>query len=136
MVAAVIRTAFVQPTGEEAGQQWRETTDRLRDRFPRLGALMDEAEEDVPAFTGFPKEHGKQIASTNPLERVNKKIKRRSTVIGIFPNHGAIMRLVGALVVEQNKEWHLTRRYMSHESLAKVINSDPENKLLEAGEVA
>ncbi len=97
---------------------------------------MDEAEAEVPAFTGFPREHWKQIASTNPLERVNKEIKRRSNVIGIFPNDGAIMRLVGALVVEQSEEWHLTRRYMSHESLAKVINPDLENKLLEAGEVA
>ena len=136
MVAAVIRTAFVQPTGKEASEQWRETADRLRDRFPKLGSLMDDAEADVLAFTGFPKEHWKQIASTNPLERVNKEIKRRSNVIGIFPNDGAIIRLVGALVVEQNEEWHLTRRYMSHESLVKVINPDLESKLLEAREVA
>lgn len=136
MVAAVIRTAFVQPTGAEATAQWRETADRLRKRFPKLGILMDQAESDVLAFTGFPKEHWKQIASTNPIERVNKEIKRRSNVIGIFPNDGAITRLVGALVVEQNEEWHLTRRYMSHESLARVINPDLETKLLEPREVA
>jgi len=137
MVAAVIRTAFVQPTREEAVAQWRETADRLRERFEKLGALMDEAEADVLAFMGFPKDHWKKIASTNPLERVNKEIKRRSNVVGIFPNDAAIMRLVGALIVEQNEEWHLTRRYMSNESLAKVIKPDPENKLLEArGEVA
>ena len=136
MVAAVIRTAFVQPTREEAVAQWRETADRLRQRFEKLGTLMDEAEADVLAFMGFPKEHWKKIASTNPLERVNKEIKRRSNVVGIFPNDAAIMRLVGALIVEQNEEWHLTRRYMSHESLAKVIQPDPENKLLEAREVA
>jgi putative transposase len=136
MVAAVIRTAFVQPTREEAVAQWRETADRLRERFEKLGALMDEAEADVLAFMGFPKDHWKKIASTNPLERVNKEIKRRSNVVGIFPNDAAIMRLVGALIVEQNEEWHLTRRYMSNESLAKVIKPDPENKLLEAREVA
>jgi putative transposase len=136
MVAAMIRTAFVQPSREEAVAQWRENADRLRERFEKLGSLLDEAEADVLAFMGFPKEHWKQIASTNPLERVNKEIKRRSNVIGIFPNDAAIMRLVGALVVEQNEEWHLTRRYMSNESLAKVIKPDPENKLLEAREVA
>ena len=97
---------------------------------------MDNAEAEVLAFTGFPKEHWKQIASTNPLERLNKEIKRRSNVIGIFPNDRAILRLVGALMVEQNEEWRLTRRYMSHESLARVINPDLETKLLEPGEVA
>ena len=136
MVAAVIRTAFVQPTREEAVAQWRETADRLRKRFEKLGALMDEAEADVLAFMGFPKDHWKKIASTNPLERVNKEIKRRSDVVGIFPNDGAITRLIGALIVEQNEEWHLTRRYMSHESLAKVIHPDLEKKLLETREVA
>ena len=97
MIAAVIPTAFVQPTGKETGERWRETAARLRDRFPRLGTLTDDAETDVLAFTGFPKaDFGrpstwKHIASTNPLERVNKEIKRRSDVIGIFPNDGAIM---------------------------------------------
>ena len=118
------------------GATWSETADRLRERFPKLGTLMDEAESDVLAFTGFPKEHWKQIASTNPIERVNKEIKRRSNVIGIFPNDGAILRLVGALIIERNEEWHLTRRYMSNESLARVIAPAPENKLLEIREVA
>jgi transposase-like protein len=84
----------------------------------------------------FPKEHWKSIASTNPIERVNKEIKRRSNVIGIFPNDDAIMRLVGALVIEQNEEWHLTRRYMSYESLAKVVKSEQAKKLLEKQAVA
>lgn len=136
VVAAVIRTAFVQPTGTEAREQWRETVDRLRDRLPKLAALMDDAEAKVLAFTGFPKEHWKQIASTNPLERVNKEINRRSNVIGIFHNDAAIMRLVGSLIVEQSEELHLIRRYMSHESLVKVLNPDIESKLLEAREVA
>jgi putative transposase len=137
----VIRTAFVQPTRQEAVAQWRETADRLRQRFEKLGALMDESEADVLAFMGSPEDHWKKIASANPLERVNKEIKRRSNVRpyprpGSFPNDAAIMRLVGALIVEQNEEWHLTRRYMSNESLAKVIKPDPENKLLETREVA
>ena len=86
---------------------------------------MDAAEDDVLAFMAFPKEHWPQIASTNPLERVNKEIKRRSHVVGIFPNDQAIMRLVGALMAEQTEEWHITRRYMSQESLARVLNNDP-----------
>jgi putative transposase len=136
MVAAVIRTAFVQPTREEAVAQWRETADRMRDRFPKLAELMDAAEVDVLAHMGFPKEHWRQLASTNPLERVNKEIKRRANVIGIFPNDPAVLRLVGALVVEQTEEWHLTRRYMSQESLVKVLDAEAAQKLLEAKEVA
>ena len=136
MVAAVIRTAFVQPSHEEAVSQWRETADRMRDRFPKLATLMDDAEADVLAFMGFPKEHWRQLASTNPFERVNTEIKRRANVIGLFPNDAAIIRLVGALVVEQTEEWHLTQRYMSQESVAKVLAPIPAEKQLEAQEVA
>ena len=135
MVAAVIRTGFVQESQPDAQRQWRETADKLRQRFPRLGELMDDAEEDVLAFMAFPKEHWSQIASTNPLERVNKEIKRRSRVVGIFPNDAAIIRLVGALLVEQTEEWHITRRYMSQESLTKVLASD-SNLMIEEGEQA
>lgn len=124
MVAAVIRTAFVQEDQAQARAQWRETSDKLRERFPKLSALMDGAEDDVLAFMGFPKEHWPQLASTNPLERLNKEIKRRSRVIGIFPNNAAIVRLVGTLLAEQTDEWQVTRRYMSQESLARVISPD------------
>jgi putative transposase len=124
MVAAVIRTAFVQEGQAQARNQWRETADKLRERFPKLAALMDDAEDDVLAFMGFPKEHWPQLASTNPLERLNKEIKRRSRVIGIFPNNAAIVRLVGTLLAEQTDEWQVTRRYMSQESLARVISPD------------
>ena len=124
MVAAVIRTAFVQENQAQARQQWRETADKLRGRFPRLAELMDDAEDDVLAFMGFPKEHWPQLASTNPLERLNKEIKRRSRVIGIFPNNAAIIRLVGTLLAEQTDEWQVTRRYMSREALAKVVAPD------------
>ena len=136
MVAAVIRTAFVQENPQDAQRQWRETADKLRPRFPKLGDLMDAAEDDVLAFMAFPKEHWPQIASTNPLERVNKEIKRRSHVVGIFPNDQAIMRLVGALMAEQTEEWHITRRYMSQESLARVLNNDPPPLAIQGGEAA
>ena len=84
---------------------------------------MDTSEEDVLAYMAFPKEHWTQIHSTNPLERLNKEIKRRTNVVGIFPNDAAIIRLVGALLLEQNDEWALTRRYMSLESLARIVDN-------------
>jgi putative transposase len=125
MVAAAIRTAFVQEDQAQARSQWRETADKLRARFPRLSALMDDAEESVLAFMGFPKEHWPQLSSTNSLERLNKEIKRRSRVVGIFPNNASIVRLVGTLLAEQTDEWQVTRRYMSQESLARVIDPEP-----------
>lgn len=130
MVAAVIRTAFVQENHAEARNQWRETADKLRDRFPKLGDLMDQAEEDVLAFMHFPKEHWPQLASTNTLERLNKELKRRSRVIGIFPNDAAIVRLLGTLMAEQTDEWQVTRRYMAVDTLARVINRK-QSQLLE-----
>ena len=136
MVAAVIRTAFEQEDQAQARGQWRETADTLRERFPKLALLMDDAEDDVLAFMGFPKEHWPQLASTNPLERLNKEIKRRSRVIGIFPNNAAIVRLVGTLLAEQTDEWQVTRRYMSQESLARVISTDNPQVLLEDQQAA
>ena len=134
MVAAVIRTAFVQENQAEARNQWRETADKLRGRFPKLSELMDQAEEDVLAFMHFPKEHWPQLASTNTLERLNKELKRRSRVIGIFPNDAAIVRLLGTLMAEQTDEWQVTRRYMAVDTLARVINRK-QTQLLE-GEAA
>ena len=136
MVAAVIRTGFVQETQQDAARQWRETADKLRGRFPKLAELMDNAEQDVLAFMGFPKDHWPQIASTNPLERVNKEIKRRARVVGIFPNDAAIVRLIGALLVEQTEEWHITRRYMSQESLSRVLRTGESTLLTEGGQAA
>ena len=120
MVAATIRTAFAQPDPVAAHEQWRKVADSFRPRFPRLTALLDEAEADVLAYLAFPAEHWRQLWSTNPLERLNKEIKRRTDVVGIFPNPEAALRLVGAVLAEQHDEWQASRRYFSTESLAKL----------------
>lgn len=120
MVAAAIRTAFVQETEKEAHAEWRAVADRLRERFPRAAAIMDDAEYDVLAYMSFPKSHWPQIRSTNPIERLNLEVKRRTNVVQIFPNEAAIVRLVGALLLEQNDEWAVCRRYMSLETLARL----------------
>jgi transposase-like protein len=120
MVAATIRTVFAQPEAGSAREQWRRVADSFRGRFPRLAELMDEAEADVLAYVTFPVEHWRQIWSNNPLERVNKEIKRRTNVVGIFPNPDSIVRLVGSVLSEQHDEWQVSKRYFSAESLAKV----------------
>jgi putative transposase len=127
MVAAAIRTAFTQETPAAARKEWRAVTDRLRARFPKLGELMDVAEDDVLAHMSFPKDHWQQIHSTNPLERLNGEIKRRTDVVAIFPNEAAIVRLVGAMLLEQNDEWAVQRRYMSLETL-EGLSDDPQAK--------
>ena len=120
MVAATIRTVFVQPDAASARETWRKVAESLRSRFPRLAALLDEAEGDVLAYLAFPSEHWRQIWSNNPLERLNREVKRRADVIGIFPNQAAVIRLVGAVLAEQNDEWQVCRKYFSAESLAKL----------------
>jgi putative transposase len=119
-VVAMLKTILAQDSAEAAHAQWRQVADTLRERYPKLAELMDGAREDVLAYMAFPREHWPQIASTNPLERLNGEIKRRSDVIGIFPNDKAVVRLVGALMLEQNDEWAVCRRYMSLESLAAL----------------
>jgi putative transposase len=123
-VAAMLKTIFAQETKGEAERQWDIVADLLGAKQPRLGALMASSREDVLAYMDFPKEHWAQIASTNPLERVNKEVKRRSDVIGIFPNDEAVIRLVGALMIETNDEWTVSRRYMALESLARIGNTE------------
>ena len=120
MVAATIRTVFAQPEAAGAREQWRRVADSLRGQFSKLTALMDQSEADVLAYTAFPREHWRQIWSNNPLERLNKEVKRRTDVVGIFPNEAAIVRLVGAVLLEQHEEWQVGRRYFSAESLAKL----------------
>jgi putative transposase len=124
MVAATIRTAFVQPDVASAREQWRRVAESFRSRFPRLSDLLDEAEEDVLAYLAFPRDHWRQIWSNNPLERLNKEVKRRTDVVGIFPNEDAVIRLVGAVLAEQHDEWQVSRRYFSAESLAKLNTDD------------
>jgi transposase-like protein len=119
----MLKTIFAQETKAEAEAQWDTVADALREKNEKLGALMDASRDDVLAYMSFPREHWAQIASTNPLERVNREVKRRSDVIGIFPNDEAIVRLVGALMLETNDEWAVARRYMSLETLASVTDT-------------
>jgi len=120
LVAATIRTVFAQPEPEMARQTWRQVAEGFRARYPKLTALLDDAEADVLAYLVFPSEHWRQIWSNNPLERVNREVKRRTDVVGIFPNEAAMVRLVGMILAEQHDEWQVTRRYFSAESLAKL----------------
>ena len=125
MVSAAIGTVFVQDSADAARAQWRSVADQLRGKFPKLGALMDDAENEVLAFMTFPRAHWTQIYSTNPLERLNAEIKRRTNVVGIFPNDKSIVRLVGAMMLEQSDEWSLNRRYMQLEGLQTLSDTVP-----------
>jgi transposase-like protein len=124
VVSAFIGTAFAQPDAEAARKQWRQVADQLRPKVKKLALFMDEAENDVLAYMDFPAAHRAKLHSTNPIERVNGEIKRRTDVVGIFPNDEAIIRLVGAILVEQNDEWAVQRgRYMTLESVATVSDN-------------
>ena len=125
VVSAFIATAFAQETPETASQQWRAVADQIRPKVPKLAAIMDDAEPDVLAYMSFPREHRTKLHSTNPIERLNGEIKRRTDVVGIFPNDKSIVRLVGALLLEQNDEWAVQRaRYMTLETISQ-ISDDP-----------
>jgi transposase-like protein len=125
VVSAFIATAFAQETPEAASTQWRAVADQIRAKVPKLAAIMDEAEHDVLAYMSFPKEHRAKLHSTNPIERLNGEIKRRTEVVGIFPNDDAIVRLVGAILLEQNDEWAVQRaRYRALETMAP-LSDDP-----------
>ena len=125
IVSAWVGTAFAQDDAAAARKQWREVADQARPRVPKLAAFMDEAETDVLAYMQFPAPHRAKIHSTNPLERLNGEIKRRSEVVGIFPNEAAVVRLIGALLLEQNDEWAVQRaRYMTLETIAP-LSDDP-----------
>ena len=125
VVSAFIATAFAQNDAEAARAQWRRVADQLRAKLPKLAVLMDDAETDVLAYMTFPAQHRTKLHSTNPLERLNGEIKRRTEVVGIFPNEAAIIRLVGAILLEQNDEWAVQRaRYMTLETMATMGN-DP-----------
>ena len=125
VVSAFIATAFAQDDAEAARQQWRRVADQLRPKVPKLATLMDESEADVLAYMTFPPQHRAKLHSTNPLERLNGEIKRRTEVVGIFPNEAAITRLVGAILLEQNDEWSVQRaRYMTLKTITG-LSDDP-----------
>jgi putative transposase len=120
VVAAALRQAFLQPDRDGARQVWRQVADQLRPRWPKLSAFMDESEHDVLAYRAFPTQHRVKLHSTNPLERLNKEVKRRADVVGIFPGEASITRLIGAVLLEQNDEWQTDRRYMQLEGMAEL----------------
>jgi transposase-like protein len=129
MVSAFIGTVFAQEDADTAKAQWRKVADQLRPKLPKLAAFLDAAEADVLAYMTFPLAHRTKLHSTNSLERLNGEIKRRTEVVGIFPNEAAILRLVGAILLEQNDEWAVQRaRYMTLESVA-TMSDDPSVSL-------
>jgi transposase-like protein len=130
MVAAAIRQAFIQPDHATAIQTWRQIADQLRTRWHKLGTFMDEAEADVLAYMNFPAQHRTKLHSTNPLERLNKEVKRRADVVGIFPNEESIIRLIGAVLMEANDEWQLQHRYMQIEGMAELARPPAEEPTL------
>ena len=136
-VAAAFRMIFAQPSTADVHAAWDKTRDELAARFPKLGPLMDEAKAEVLAFTAFPREHWRKVWSTNHLERVNKEIKRRARVVGIFPNAAAVIRLVGAVLIDMHDEWIAgDRRYLSEGSMAKLyeVSDTGANAAIESGE--
>jgi transposase-like protein len=126
IVSAWIGTAYAQEDAAAAHAQWRTVADQLRPKVPKLAALMDAAEEDVLAYMHFPAAHRTKLHSTNPIERLNGEIKRRTDVVGIFPNEAAVVRLVGAILLEQSDEWATQRaRYMTLETISAVSDTAP-----------
>jgi transposase-like protein len=128
MVAAAIRTIFAQPDAEHVHSQLDVIAGMLGRQFPQVEAMLRDAEDDLLAFTGFPVAHWKKLWSTNPLERLNKEIKRRTDVVGVFPNPAALLRLAGAVLVEAHDEWQVSaeRRYLSEHSMAQLAKKTNE----------
>ena len=126
VVAAAIRQAFDQPDRKQAGETWRRVADQLRPRWPKLAELMDDSEHDVLAYMAFPRQHRTKLHSTNPIERLNKEVKRRADVVGIFPNEASIIRLIGAVLFEQNDEWQTASRYMQVEAFAQIDHEETD----------
>ncbi|HUP87024.1 MAG TPA: IS256 family transposase [Acidimicrobiales bacterium] len=125
MVAAAVRTVFAQPDPQHVRRQLAEVADMLRSQFPDVAAMLTDAAEDILAFTAFPHAHWRKVWSTNPLERLNGEIKRRTNVVGIFPNDASVLRLITAVIVETHDEWQVTeRRYLSEDSMAKLYATD------------
>ncbi len=126
MVSAALREVFAAEGDEQARERAGAVIERLASTVPKVAELLEDAEEDLLAFYRFPAAHWSKLRSTNPLERVNREVGRRSDVVGIFPDDASVIRLVGALLIEQNDEWLVTRRYLSEESLALVLQDQGE----------
>ena len=124
MVAALLRPIFNAEDGAQARELIGETLERLRPRLPRVAALLEEVEDDLLAFYAFPGDHWTKLRSTNPLERVNREIGRRTDVVGIFPNDRSLIRLAASVVIEQNDEWLVGRRYLSNHSLETILDQE------------
>jgi len=129
MVATLVRSVFEQPNSKAVREQFRRVYAQLEADFEDAAICLADAEADILAFDAFPKQHWRQIRSNNPQERLNKEIRRRTDVVGIFPNRGAITRLVGAVLLEQNDEWAVTRRYISPETLPKPPPKKPMRRV-------
>jgi putative transposase len=129
MVAAAIRTIFAQPTGTEVCEQLDKVIAMLAPKFPAVAAMLADAREDLTAFTAFPVAHWRKLWSTNPLERLNKEVKRRTNVVGIFPDDAAVLRLAGAVLIEAHDEWQVAeRRYLSEGSMAKLAQTGDDDR--------
>jgi transposase-like protein len=126
MLAALLRSIFTVDTGEQGRELVGDALERLRKPLPKIAVLLEEAEEDLLAFSAFPADHWPKLRSTNPLERVNREIGRRTDVVGIFPNDRSLIRLAASVVIEQNDEWLVGRRYLSNHLLEALL--DPDKK--------
>ena len=134
MVAAAIRTIFAQPDSASVADQLDAIAEKLGRQFPAVEAMLKDAAVDICAFAAFPQAHWKKIWSTNPLERVNKEIKRRTNVVGIFPNEAGVLRLAGSVLIEVHDEWQVSeRRYLSESSMAKLYETDKDGNRKEVG---
>lgn len=131
LVATLVRSIFMQPDGQAVWAQHARMVEQLEERFPAAAVMLAEAAPEVLAFVSFPKEHWRQIWSNNPQERLNKEVRRRTDVVGIFPDRAAVIRLVGAVLSEQHDEWAVARRYLSAESLSKAQTPAPAEVLPE-----
>jgi transposase-like protein len=133
LVSGAIRGIFTATSGPEARARLGQVVEQLEPHAPKVAALLEDAEADLLAFYAFPAEHWPKLRSTNPLERVNREIGRRSDVVGIFPNDAALLRLAGMLLLEQNDEWLVGRRYLSETSMALLMAGDHSDRSATTG---
>ena len=131
-MGTLVRQVFVQPDQASARRAWRQVADGIRKQFPQAAALMDEAEEDVLAYFAYPAPHRVKLHSTNTLEVLNKEVKRRANVVGIFPNEASILRLMGVVLMEQNEDWQLQHRYLPQHSMTDIPDASVEAASLPA----